>query len=97
MARYVIERDECVTFCEERHPVRLGRNPRHYASEPSERRIAIDLGRKGYLCPGGEEHLYPIWTVHDADDDRASNVDSFDVYREAVACRDRMNAATVTS
>lgn len=92
-AEWTVVREEGVTFCEEPHPVRLGRNPRHYDNEPSDRRMAINDGRKGYRCPGGEEHLYPVWIVYDAHDERRSNAGIFDRYAEAIECRNRLRAA----
>lgn len=92
MTHYVIQRQEADTFCEEPHPVRLGRNPEHYSGEPSERAAAIRYGKRGYLCPGGEAHTYPVWIVYDEDNDRASNAGVSDVYREAKDLRDRLNA-----
>lgn len=92
MAKWTIQREEAVTFCEDSHPVRLGRNPEHYQGEPWERRVAINTGKRGYLCPGGMDHTYPVWVVFDAADDRKPNVDCFDVYSEARACLDRLKA-----
>lgn len=93
--RFVIQRSECVTFCEEQHPVRLGRSPQHHQDEPWNRKMAINEGKKGYLCPGGEQHLYPVWTVYDEANESAPNVDTFDTYREAVAERDRQNRLAI--
>lgn len=87
MARYVIQRDECETVCEGPHPVRLGRAPQHYRGEPSERDEAIRYGRKGYRCPGGSTHWYPVWVVFDAENGRASNIGVYDVYQDAVRAR----------
>lgn len=90
---WVIQREEAVTFCEDSHPVRLARRPEHYQGEPWERQIAIRAGKRGYLCPGGMEHTYPVWVVFDANNDRRPNAGAFDVYKEAVNCRDEMRAS----
>jgi hypothetical protein len=91
--KWIIRRDdEAVTWCEDAHPVRLGRNPEHQRNEPWERKVAIDDGRKGYLCPGGVEHFYTCWVVLDeANPDRDRN-NVLDTYKEAVKDRDDMNA-----
>lgn len=91
MTHYVIQKEYAETFCEEPHPVRLGRSPEHYRGEPWQRAEAIRGGKRGYLCPGGETHLYPLCVVYDEHDDRASNAGAFDVYREAKDLRDRLN------
>lgn len=88
--RWVIQREEALTFCEDSHPVRLGRSPEHYHGEPTARGWAIALGQKGYLCPGGETHPYPLWIVYDANNDRESNAGVFDVYKDAVALRNKL-------
>lgn len=88
--RWAIQREEAVTYCDDQHPVRLGRKPEHFHGEPTARRLAIALGKKGYLCPGGETHTYPLWVVYNAVDDRESNAGVFDVYRDAVALRDQL-------
>lgn len=90
--RYVIERDECETMCDDPHPMRLGRVPKHYRGEPHERDEAIRYGRKGYRCPGSCVHWYPVWVVFDADDDGAANVGVYDVYQDAVRARDEARA-----
>lgn len=91
MARYEIQKQDAETFCDEPHPIRLGRSPQHYPGEPWERTQAIRDGKPGYLCPGGEVHLYPVWIVYDAEDDSSSNAGAFDVFREAKQLRDRLN------
>jgi hypothetical protein len=87
VARWVIQKEVAWTFCEEAHPVRLGRNPQHYQGESMDRKLAIDLGKKGYLCQG-DQHPYDLWVVFDADDDRKENAGVFDTYAEAKMCRD---------
>lgn len=79
-----------MTFCEDAHPIRLGKNPEHYPGEPWERDEAIRRGARGYRCPGGHEHLYPVWIVYDAAHPNESNRGTFDVYMEARALRDRL-------
>lgn len=91
MTHYVIQKQAGETFCEEPHPVRLGRNPEHYSGEPYERDEAIRYGKKGYLCPGGSVHTYPLWIVYDEDNDNDSNAGGFDTFREAKELRDRLN------
>jgi hypothetical protein len=91
VAHFVIQRQEAETSCDEPHPIRLGRNPEHYSGEPWQRADAIRAGKRGYLCPGGETHLYPVWIVYDEDNDRASNAGAFDTFREAKDLRDRLN------
>lgn len=68
MTTWVIRREEAETLCENPHPVRLSRKATHYFNEPWERRMAIDRRARGYRCPGGEPHGYPIWVVCDKDD-----------------------------
>jgi hypothetical protein len=90
--KWVIQRDdEAVTWCEEPHPVRLGRNAQHVRNESWERNIAIRDGRKGYLCGGNEEHFYTCWVVFDEANPGRDNKDVFDVYKQAVEARDRFN------
>jgi hypothetical protein len=84
-----IEADhENETECEGPHPVRLGRNAKHIRYECRERRNAIDEDKKGYLCPGGETHFYTVWVLVNGDEQG----DWFDMYKLAVAARDRLNA-----
>jgi hypothetical protein len=69
--------------------MRLGRNPQHYRGELWERDRAIREGKQGYLCPGLQTHSYPLWVVYK---DETNEQEAFDVYKEAVRFRDRMNA-----
>lgn len=85
--RWTIQKEEAVTFCDDRHPVRLGRTSEHYQGEPWERKWALDSGKKGYLCPGGMDHTYPVWVVFDANHPQNVNAGVFDEYRLAVKCR----------
>lgn len=63
-----VQRESGLTFCDEAHPVRLSAslieavkaNPHNYPSKAS---WAVRIGAKGYLCPGQEDHTYPIWTA----------------------------------
>lgn len=94
MARYVIQKEEGTTWCDNPHPVRFPRRgAEHWRDEPWERRSAIDSGRRGYLCPGNREHGYPVWIVYNADDESEENLGVFDVYREAKECRDEANTS----
>jgi hypothetical protein len=89
-----VKREEGTTFCENPHPVRLGRNPQPSAKTYSERNTAIAYGKKGYLCPGGEEHSYPVWIVYDAnDEDQSSSDEIFDDRMEALAHCERLKRA----
>lgn len=92
MARWEIQRGEAFTYCEDQHPVPLSRQPEHYQGEPPARREAINAGRRGYLCPGGEPHPYPVWVVYDAADEGRSNAGESHIYREAKALRDKLIA-----
>lgn len=84
-----IERDDsATTFCDEAHPVRLGRNPQHLPHECHERDEAIRHSKKGYRCPGNEEHSYSVWVLYDADDPNEQQYGTFDTYREAVRARE---------
>lgn len=89
---WVIQRDETDTYCENPHPVRLGRNAEHWRVEPNERRVAIDRGLRGYRCPGGEVHSHPVWIVYDAANDSETNAGVFDSYTEALACKSALIA-----
>jgi len=91
--RWVIQKEEAVTFCEDSHPVRLGRRAEHYPGELFERKMAIDEGKKGYLCPGGMDHTYPIWVVFDANHPDRSNAGAFDEYQSAVDCLNKLQQA----
>jgi hypothetical protein len=93
--RWKVEKDYAVTECEEPHPMRLPRHPEQPQwNDWSERADAIRAGKKGYLCPGGQEHWYPIWVVVDTtstkDYDRQGEI--FDNYHHARAYRDELNA-----
>lgn len=81
--------DDNQTWCENPHPVRLGRNAQHHREECNERRWAIDTGAKGYLCPGGEIHFYTCWFLMRGEEQYD---DFFMNYREAKLCRDTLNA-----
>lgn len=91
MARWKVERDdENETECEAAHPVRLGRNARPYNNDQgSERTRAIEAGRKGYLCPGGELHFYSTWVV--VDPVTREQDSTHDHYRHAKAACDELN------
>lgn len=66
--QYGVQLEEGLTSCDAEHPVRLTpglvqlilERPHVY---PPEARSAIQEGKKGYLCPGSEDHTYPIWTA----------------------------------
>lgn len=71
--------DEFLTECEEPHPVRLGRagterlrrllaehGERWFVSRHGPGQAALDAlrqGKRGYYCPGGEEHTYGMWAA----------------------------------
>ena len=78
--------------CEEPHPVRVGRTSRHYRNECRERTDAIDEGKPGYLCPGGETHFYTTWVLMNG----GEQGDWFHRYKDAVAERDRLNKAAAS-
>ena len=66
--RYGVQQEWGLTFCEDQHPARLNAdsrrevlaNPRAYSTAKVE---AARRGARGYLCPGGQEHAYPVWTA----------------------------------
>lgn len=67
--RYGVQLESGVTFCVDKHPVKITRQLRQWAEENHTRSVAqpvlsaIAMGRRGYLCPGDEEHGYPVWTI----------------------------------
>lgn len=88
------EKDYAATECQEDHPVRLPRHPEQPKwNDYSERARAIRAGKAGYMCLGGAEHWYPLWSVVDtASPDYYARSDTFTTYRHAVEHRDELNA-----
>ena len=81
-----IERDdEAETSCDAPHPMRLQRGEDHYRGECSERQEAIEAGRRGYLCPGGQPHYYTLWHVIETATDEQVGGGAFDRFPEAVS------------
>lgn len=64
---YGVQREDGVTFCDGEHPVRftpaliLSIRERPHLYPPSAS-WSVRVGKRGYLCPGVEEHTYPVWT-----------------------------------
>lgn len=73
--------EEYTTYCDEAHPVNMGRKFRLAVTTmihqqgyvAAERRFgpatawAVHCDKKGYLCPGGEEHTYGMWAAWPSD------------------------------
>ena len=59
--------DTFETECDDAHPVKLSQRLRDEIRAtpglfPYEAKMAVEEGRKGYLCPGCEVHHYGLWT-----------------------------------
>lgn len=65
---YGVQREAAPTFCEDEHPVRITRSLIEWAkANPNDARAAdvlwaLRCDKRGYVCPGNEEHTYDVWT-----------------------------------
>lgn len=94
--RWKVQKEECWTECEGPHPQRL-----KSGAQVDDRlgifhpyNLAVANGKKGWMCPGMEEHPYYIWTVYDTIDDQLwlrGGEDTFTDYRSAKEMADELN------
>lgn len=68
-----IEATQMASYCEDEHPVKITPKVRaEIRSEPqffpSSAKDALANRKRGYLCPGGMEHVHVEWIAHDDSD-----------------------------
>lgn len=104
--RYRIEKDFHYTGCMGEHPVRIPRATREairarlYDRRPDRRPVewdfsknavmAVQMGERGYICYGDEEHIRWAWQIWDIEkDDYVNGGEDFDTKKDAVSYLER--------